>query len=218
MFKTTSLTVDATYLESLLSSVSVKSVRSVRMLDLKSSQNVSKSFIYTYTPRRDREKKVVSKQTKIVLHRQGSGNGNAKKFRKDDVFQNLFSQCKSVRSVRCPMSLLLPSYMLERRKPVPNTLFTLWSVESTVFPLRTNFIKCLYLLLSVVVSPFLYYLYVCLRDVGVCFHSKICNLEVHVDTPQSCGECLMRKGSTQLCYSVVTVKLHTPRLVQACFI
>jgi len=40
------------------------------------------------------------------LHQQGSGNGNAKKVRKDDVFQNLFSQCKSVRSVKNIFSLL----------------------------------------------------------------------------------------------------------------
>ena len=127
MFKATSLTVNATYLESLLSSVSVKSVRSVRtfksitnmdcvsvksvrMLNQHSSQ-LEPTFLHLHSEKRQRKTSCIQK-TRVVLHdkevemEMQRKLENAKKFRKDDVFQNLFSQCKSVRSVKNIFSLL----------------------------------------------------------------------------------------------------------------
>ena len=132
------------------------------------------------------------------------------------MFGNFFKMLNL--SIRRSMNLLLSSYMLERRKPVLNTLFTLWGVESTVLFLANKFFKILNMLLTCCCLALPIILYSVLLDVGFRFVLKTALLEDYVDTPQSVGQCLMRIGSMQVCINVVTVKLHTPRLTQTYFI
>lgn len=78
---------------------------------------------------------------------------------------------------RCSIRLVLPSYVVVRKNPVSISLFMLKGVKSAVSLTRNKLKMFLFLTRCFVVSPFLYYLYCLLLDVGLSFHSNTYTLE-----------------------------------------
>lgn len=74
--------------------------------------------------------------------------------------------------------LVLAPYLIKCIKPVSISLFILKGLKPVVFLIRNKLFKILNFFLYVVLSAPLHYLYVCFLDVGLSFHSKICNLEL----------------------------------------